>query len=719
MTNSYPYLNPPQLEAVDTLKGPVLVLAGAGSGKTRVVTYRIINLLQQGCHPSAVLGLTFTNKAANEMKERIRQLTQHQVLICTFHSLGARILRESISALGYRNDFTIYDTADIDTVLNNCLVDLNVYDSKKGNKIYKSLISQAKNDMVLPDEAGLNRENDPPKFPEVYALYQAKLKEYNALDFDDLLFLPVKLLREYPAIREGYQNRWHYLLIDEYQDTNEAQYELIKLLVGSACNICAVGDPDQLIYSWRGAKLRNILNFERDFPGGKTIKLEQNYRSRSNILDAANAVIGCNEYRLEKKLWSDKGAGEKIKLFTADNETQEAEFVANQIYFHHQRQIPLSQMVVFYRTNAQSRVFEDCFLKWRIPYAIVGGLSFYQRREVKDILAFLRVVQTGSDFVAFSRTINIPKRGLGESTIDKIRLHSNQANMTVLAYAEALAHNEPLEPAVRINAKQKQGLKEYIQIIHQLRSISLSCSLKQLVESTIQTTGYISNLQEDKDTFEDRKANLDSLIAKAMEWEKSTEEPTLSKFLEELSLRSTLDEAGENKQHVSLMTIHNGKGLEFETAFLVGMELDLFPHANSRGSREQVEEERRLFYVGMTRAKEFLYLTHARTRFIWGATRSQTVSPFLREIPIKYLEKVQIGAKISQNLQERAYEQPKVKAPPANEMQVGDSVFHKQFGVGTLREIKEGSVGIMYKIFFINDSQEKTLVADLSGLIKL
>lgn len=721
MTSIFPNLNPPQLEAVETLDGPVLVLAGAGSGKTRVVTYRIINLLQHGHAPSSILGLTFTNKAAAEMKERVKSLTQHQVLICTFHSLGARILRESIAALGYDRNFTIYDDADIDTVLTNCLVDLGVYDAKKGHKGYKSLISQSKNDMLLPDEVPVQYSLDLPRFSEVYRAYQSKLKEYNALDFDDLLFLPVRLLRDHPAVLHTYQQRWPYLLIDEYQDTNEAQYTLIKLLAGSKQNICAVGDPDQSIYSWRGAKIRNILNFEKDFYGAKMIRLEQNYRSRSNILEAANAVIERNQSRIAKNLWSDKGPGDKIKYFVADSETHEAEFVANQVFYHRQKhKIPLSQMVVFYRTNAQSRVFEDYFLKWRIPYTIVGGLSFYQRREIKDILSFLRIVLTGTDFVAFSRTINLPKRGLGESSIEKMRHYAFQNNHTVLSYCEALLQNVPMEPVLKLNSKQREGLKEYIQIIHQLREIAASCSLMQLVKSTIELTGYLGFLQEDRESYDDRKANLDALIAKAHEWEDSTPEPTLAKFLEELSLKSTLDEVSEEKQHVSLMTIHNGKGLEFDVAFLVGMEQDLFPHVNSRGSEEKVEEERRLFYVGMTRAKEVLYLTHARSRFIWGTTRYQSMSPFLREVPLQYVEKMRSGSAVDYDDIEESQE----NTPPSSQVQgelfkTGDCIFHHDFGVGTISDIYEGSVGTMYKIFFTNENKEKTLAAQYCKLVKL
>jgi DNA helicase II / ATP-dependent DNA helicase PcrA len=725
--NLFEQLNEPQQDAVKTINGPLLVLAGAGSGKTRVVTYRIIHLLQYGIPPSEILGLTFTNKAANEMKERVRHLTSSHVLICTFHSLGARILRESIVALGYKTDFAVYDESDTDTVLNHCLVDLGIYDTKKGNKIYKSLISRAKNNMRSPQDFSGNSDQDAPKFAEAYANYQTKLKEYNALDFDDLLYLTVRLFKEHPQILQAYQNRWRYLLVDEYQDTNESQYEMIKQLAGTNCNMCVVGDPDQSIYSWRGAKIRNILNFEKDFPGAKVIRLEQNYRSRTNILDAANAVIGYNQNRYDKHLWSDRGPGEKIKHFVADNETTEAEFVAEKIRHHHvQHQTPLNHIAIFYRTNAQSRVFEDAFLKKRIPYAIVGGLSFYQRREIKDILAFLRVAQAGTDYVAFARTINIPKRGFGEATLDRIRLNAAQTNLSILGYCEATLNQLPLPAAVKLTSKQKEGLKEYIGIIHQLREVAKSCSLQQTVKTAIQSSGYIGHLQDDIESYDDRKANLDALITKAMEWELSTEEPTLAKFLEELSLRSSLDETDQDKTHVNLMTIHNGKGLEFNLTFLVGIEEDLFPHINSKGAQDKVEEERRLFYVGMTRAKERLYISHTRRRFMWGVSRNPLPSRFLREIPNDYIERIRPEMN-------HFFEKPRKPEPeeqfeekfsdelalPGEELHAGDAVFHKEFGIGIVRDVYESSVGLTYKILFSNNNKERSIVAKFAHLVKL
>ncbi len=635
-------LNSEQREAVETLQGPLLVLAGAGSGKTRVVTFRVVNLLESGLPPSKILGLTFTNKAAGEMKERVLALTSSNVLICTFHSLGARILRESISALGYSRDFTIYDDEDVNKVIKECVANLGKGEAKL-EKAVRGLISNAKNGMQGPgDIYNLNASSPAEEiFQAVYEAYQEKLKAYNALDFDDLLFLPVRLFREHPEILAYYQNRWSHLLIDEYQDTNGAQYELVRLLVAKSGNICVVGDPDQSIYSWRGANIHNILNFEQDYPGAKVVRLEQNYRSRSNILEAANSVIRNNDGRYQKELWSARGAGEKIRLFAADDERGEADFVAKRIRYHAEhQQIPLKEMVVFYRTNAQSRVFEDYFLSARIPYAIVGGVSFYQRREVKDILAFLRMVQGGTDYVSFLRTINLPKRGLGDSTLDKLRMGAEEAGRSILSYCEALVEGQG---DLKLTAKQRQGLQNYVSIIRELREIAANTSLKELVTSAIACTGYLDYLKLDKETYEDRKGNLDALIAKAVDWEKNAEEATLAGFLEELSLKSTLDEASESKDRVCLMTIHNGKGLEFEITFIAGLEEELFPHINARESREGLEEERRLFYVGMTRAKEQLYMSCCRYRYIWGTGRSQRPSRFLREVPAEYLEKVRLA----------------------------------------------------------------------------
>lgn len=733
-------LNVPQRDAVETLEGPLLVLAGAGSGKTRVVTYRIINLIENQVPPGAILGLTFTNKAAAEMKERIQALTRHYVLIATFHSLGARILRESIVSMGYKRDFNIYDEDDVDKVIKAAMIEAQVVNDKMEPKVYRQKISKAKNNLQSPDDVSGKED---PYFPAVYRLYDSKMKDYNALDFDDLLYLPVRLFKEQPFVLQMYQDRWQYLLIDEYQDTNMAQYKFVELLVAKRGNICVVGDPDQSIYSWRGANIRNILDFEKDYSGAKVVRLEQNYRSRSNILEAANAVIKNNSNRFEKRLWSDQGPGEKIRHFTADSDRGEAEYVAERIRHHHdQENIPLTEMVVFYRTNSQSRAFEDCLMQRRIPYVIVGGLSFYQRREVKDILAFLRMVQSGNDFVSFLRTINLPKRGIGETTVEKIRQGAVQTNLSILAYCEALVDERHLDVGVKLTAKQKEGLKQYVELIRYLRSVHEKETLSKLVAAAIEKSGYLAYLGEDPESVDDRKGNLDSLIGKALEWEMGREEnpeqSSLSAFLEELSLRSTLDEAAaEKKEHIHLMTIHNGKGLEFGVTFLVGLEEELFPHVNSRKEEngDGLEEERRLFYVGMTRAKEHLYLTDVRSRVIWGVQRSQRPSRFLREVPFEFVEKVRRG---SDYVRPTPYQRPPPYKPPATQnvydepfadeqhapqslsrFNVGDAVFHKDFGTGIINQIYQGSLGLTFKVLFARDNKEKTLVAQYARLLKL
>lgn len=735
-------LNEEQRMAVDTLNGPLLVLAGAGSGKTRVVTYRIVNLLENNIPSSNILGLTFTNKAAAEMKERVRQLTQHHVLICTFHSLGVRLLRETIHVLGYKRDFTIYDEQDTEKLMKLCLADMGIATQKQDAKMYLDLISKAKNALIAPENIDRKRLDDVEKMlPDVYDRYQAKLKEYQAVDFDDLLYLPAHIFKEYPDILAHYQQRWSHLLIDEYQDTNEAQYAIVRDLVAKHGNICVVGDPDQSIYSWRGANIQNILNFEKDYPGAVVARLEQNYRSRTNILNGANALIAQNAGRFEKNLWSDRGPGEKIKHFTADTDRSEAEFVAEAIRYHYdQHDVPLSQMAVFYRTNAQSRSLEDRLLARQIPYLIVGGISFYQRREIKDILAFLRMVHSGADFISFARTINLPKRGIGESTLEKIRVAATHENRSILGYCEELIYGNTLQNAIRLTAKQREGLKSYVDILRELKQIHQSNSLKDLVIGAIERTGYLSYIKEDAETHDDRKENLNSLLAKAMEWELTTEEPSLSGFLEELSLKSSLDEADTSNEKVHLMTIHNSKGLEFSIAFLVGLEEDLFPHANSRDSHQALEEERRLCYVGMTRAKDCLYLCDVRQRFLWGTTRSQRPSRFLREVPYEYVEKVRspIPSRMftaSTAAKPYAYaerypsrkEESEVQfiddidQTPSEweELRIGDAIFHKEFGLGVIRQAYTSSVGLTYKIFFAKDNSERSIVAKFAHLKKV
>ena len=622
-------LNPNQLDAALHQDGPLLVLAGAGSGKTRIVTYRIAQLIEKGVEPDEILAVTFTNKAAREMQERIHKLLHGKCYdsyptICTFHSLGAQILRESIHHLGYANNFAIYDEEDANKLLKGCLDSLGAPKEKSLMKMVRSLISNSKNELLDPSDLDLSGTKPELQklIPEAYRLYKERLQIANALDFDDLLLLPVQLFRSCPDVLEMYQKRWLYVSIDEYQDTNHAQYMLAKLLVQRNQNILVVGDPDQSIYSWRGANIRNILNFEQDYPGAKTVRLEQNYRSRSNILDAANALIEHNQSRLAKNLWSDLGEGEMIQLYVAGNEKEEASYVVREIeHLHSFHKIPLSDMTIFYRTNFQSRIFEDFLLRRQIPYVIVGGISFYHRKEIKDVLAFLRMVESDTDAISFSRTVNLPKRGIGPTTLEKI---FNESRTNLLG-----PHN------IKLSAKQSVSLNEYRELIHHLRRVKDEEPLHKLVLATVRESRYLDVLREDKETYEDRKANVEELIAKAREWEGES----LSTFLEELSLKSSLDEAENPEDCLNLMTIHNGKGLEFNSVFLVGMEEDLFPHANSRDSYEAVEEERRLCYVGMTRAKERLYLTAAEARFLWGQHRMMRPSRFLKEIPRHFLER--------------------------------------------------------------------------------
>ncbi len=637
-------LNTEQLEAMEHKEGPLLVLAGAGSGKTRVVTQRIVHLLEQGIPARQILAVTFTNKAAQEMRERVQAMTSQRVLITTFHSLGVRILRDSIHFLGYRNQFTIYDADDSLKMIKQCLTDVDstAKDMVKQAKALQSMISNAKNALLGPDEVNHSELVTPTErlFPEVYRRYQSELKRCQAVDFDDLLFLPVQLFEEQPEILANYRHCWHYLLIDEYQDTNHAQYQLVKLLAGERKNLFVVGDPDQSIYSWRGANMTNILNFERDYSGAKVIRLEQNYRSRSNILKAANEVIAYNTNRYEKNLWSDRGPGEKIVIYQGYSEHDEAGYIADRIFYHRDEQgLDFKDMVIFYRTNFQSRVFEDVFLSHRIPYVIVGGTSFYQRREIKDVLAYLKVVHSSSDTISFARTINLPKRGVGDASMSKIRLAAEKAELPILDYCRQVVEGI-IVPDFRMGAKQKAGLLQYVGVIDALRAVASKGSLHDLVEQTTRLTGYLDYLKEDQESHDDRKENVQELISKAAEWDDAEDEASLSLFLEELSLKSNLDEKGVGDDCVHLMTVHNGKGLEFPVAFLAGLEEGLFPHASAMDDSAELEEERRLCYVGMTRAMEQLYMTCVSYRNLWGSHRTMRRSRFLNEVPEEYVRQI-------------------------------------------------------------------------------
>ncbi len=694
-------LNPQQQIAVEHVEGPLLVLAGAGSGKTRVVTARVARLLQIGVPSTEVLAVTFTNKAAEEMRNRILLLTHKSILTCTFHSLCARILRESITALGYSRDFAIYDEEDSEKLLKECFATLQIKEEKGTLKSFRSRISQAKNDLLEPAQLAEEKE-----VQEVYELYQKKLQEYHAVDFDDLLFLTVKLFRQFPEILAQYQKRWRFILIDEYQDTNAAQSTITKLLAGQHNNVFAVGDPDQSIYSWRGANIGNILNFEKDYPGAKVVPLEQNYRSRSNILEAANALIGHNTSRYEKNLWSDKGEGQKIGLYIAENDRAEADFVMRQIdKLHRHENVSLNDCVIFYRTNFQSRIFEDHLLRERIPYVIVGGLSFYQRREIKDILAYLRIVLSGTDFLAFVRTINLPKRGLGEATLEKLRDFAQSQQLNIFNTCQQIVEGKA---QFKLSQRQLEGLKEYVHVISSLREmVRQGRQLHEIITEALERSRYLEFLREDPESYEERRGNIEELVSKAAEWEEEVEHPTLAAFLEELTLKSNADEKDPSGQHVRMMTLHNGKGLEFTATFLVGMEEELFPHINAMESEEALEEERRLCYVGMTRAKEYLFLTASRFRYLWGIPRMMRPSRFLKEIPEKYLQKYQGFSEVEPEFSEEREEG----------FQPGDEVRHRDFGVGVVQKSYQTSLGLTYDVFFSQSKTTRSLVAKFAKLI--
>lgn len=702
--NSTSFLNPQQKEATFHVEGPLLVLAGAGSGKTQIITHRIAHLLEIGVPAEEILAMTFTNKAADEMRHRIFHLTHKQVLACTFHSLCARILRESISSIGFSPNFTIYDEEDSEKALKECFKSLNIKEEKGAIRQIRSQISQAKNALLQPES--FSRENQ--KVEKIYHLYQENLQGSNALDFDDLLFLTVKLFSSNPDILKTYQQRWRFILIDEYQDTNAAQYKLTKDLSEEHQNVFAVGDPDQSIYSWRGANIHNILNFEQDFSGAKIIRLEQNYRSCSNILQAANALIRHNTSRYEKALWSDRGEGEKITCYIAENDRAEADFVVKQLYkLRDEKEVPFNESVIFYRTNFQSRIFEDYLIKAGIPYVIVGGLSFYQRKEVKDLLCLMRVVISGHDYLAFARTINLPKRGLGETTLERLRENALEKNLSIFDYCTLIAEGKE---SFKSSQKQLEGLRGYVNAIAALREmVKQRCSLSEVFSSAIERCRYLEYLREDPESYEERRGNIEELISKAAEWEGEVENPSLATFLEELMLKSSADERREEREQVRLMTLHHGKGLEFTAVFVVGMEEELFPHANSLQSDELLEEERRLCYVGLTRAKERLYLTASSYRYLWGMPKVMRPSRFLKEIPEKYFcfyHRNEIFKEKTSSWQE-----PEI-------FQLGDSVVHADFGVGSIQKAYQTSLGLTYDVYFFQTRTLRSLVAKFAKLKK-
>ena len=631
-------LNDKQKEAVLETEGPCLVIAGAGSGKTKVLTHKIAYLIEeQGIKPWNILAITFTNKAANEMKERITGLigdNANDMWIGTFHSICIRILRRYIDRIGYNSDFVIFDTSDQKTLIKQCIKQLNLDDKIFTDRSVLSEISNSKNEMLTPAQyaARTNNEIRKEKIAQVYEMYQRKLKENNALDFDDIINSSIQILTENPDVLEYYTEKFKYVLVDEYQDTNKAQFTLITLLSGRYGNITVVGDNDQGIYSFRGADITNILNFEKDFPGTKIIKLEQNYRSSKAILDAANAVIKHNEKKYEKNLWTDKEGGKLPTVSRLDNEYEEANFIVEQINkLKREEYYKYADFTVLYRMNAQSRSIEDIFRRENIPYKMIGGLKFYERKEIKDIIAYLRLIHNQADNLSLQRIINEPKRGIGQTSMEKIENIAavNGTSMyEVIKNAEQYGLNK-----VFLNSR------EFVQTIEELSSKKEDILISDLIKETLNKTGYTKALElENTAQAESRIENLDEFLTVAMEFEEENAENSLAEFLESITLSSDIDGMEESEDSVTLMTLHSAKGLEFPVVFLIGMEEGLFPSYRSIGEQRELEEERRLCYVGITRAKEYLYLTCAKQRTIFGSTSFNKISRFIEEIPSELLE---------------------------------------------------------------------------------
>ena len=631
-------LNDKQYEAVTKTQGPCLVIAGAGSGKTKVLTHKIAYLIEhEGAKPWDILAITFTNKAANEMKERITNLigeAAKDIWMGTFHSICVKILRRFIDRIGFDSSFIIFDTSDQKTLVKGCLRDLGIDDKMFTDRSVLSEISNAKNEMLEPDQYQLRANGDfrKEKIATVYELYQKRLKENNAIDFDDIINYTIKILLENPDIMEYYSNKFKYVLVDEYQDTNKSQFTLVTMLASKHGNITVVGDNDQGIYSFRGADISNILNFEKDFPGTKIIKLEQNYRCTGNILKAANAVIKNNEVKYKKELWTQNEEGNLPKVYQAKNEYDEGAYVVEQIeHLKREEYYKYSDFAILYRMNTQSRAIEDILRRENIPYKIIGGLKFYERKEIKDIIAYLKLIQNGNDNLSLKRIINEPKRGIGKTSLDKVEQLSIQTGISmyeIIKNAEQYGLNR-----VYLNSR------EFVNCIEELKAKKEELPISELIKQTLKKSGYTKALEnENTIEAENRIENLDEFLTVAIEFEEQEAENTLSAFLEGITLSSDIDNLEEDEDYVTLMTLHSAKGLEFPVVFLVGMEEGIFPGYKSISEPTELEEERRLCYVGITRAKEHLFLTCSKQRTIFGSTSYNPVSRFLGEIPEDLLE---------------------------------------------------------------------------------
>lgn len=731
-------LNDKQKEAVIETEGPCLVIAGAGSGKTKVLTHKIAYLIEEkNIKPWNILAITFTNKAANEMKERITNLigeVANDMWIGTFHSICVKILRKFIDRVGYNSDFVIFDTSDQKTLIKQCIRSLNLDDKIYTDRGVIAEISNSKNEMLTPMQYKLRTNNEirKEKIAEIYEIYQRRLKENNALDFDDIINLTIQILTENQDVLEYYSEKFKYVLVDEYQDTNKAQFTLITLLSGRHGNITVVGDNDQGIYSFRGADITNILNFEKDFPGTKIIKLEQNYRSTKAILDAANAVIKHNEKKYEKNLWTEKEGGKRPEVAILDNEYEEANFIVEQINrLKREEYYKYSDFTVLYRTNAQSRSIEDIFRRENIPYKMIGGLKFYERKEIKDVIAYLRLIHNQADNLSLGRIINEPKRGIGQTSMEKIEAIAETNGISMY---EVIKHTEQYGlNKVFINSR------EFINTIEDLSSKKDEMLISELTKEVLNKTGYMKALElENTAQAESRIENLNEFLTVAMEFEEENAENSLAEFLESITLSSDIDGMEDKEDSVTLMTLHSAKGLEFPVVFLVGMEEGLFPSYRSIGEQRELEEERRLCYVGITRAKEYLFLTCAKQRTIFGSTSLNKISRFLEEIPKELLEgveKLEKPHKLKENTEWTYGNNSNKKAisfviagsntnkPQPNfafrtaesflnnintkpigvnlsKYKIGQTIYHKKFGEGIITEIAEEGDDLKIDISF-------------------
>ncbi len=700
-------LNEKQLEAVTTTEGPLLVLAGAGSGKTRVLTRRIAYLIdEKEVLPSNILALTFTNKAANEMKERIDRIIDYRVddmWVGTFHSMCVRILRRNIEEIGYERNFVIFDRADQKTLMKDCIKELDLNKKTYDPKAMLNFISSQKDKLIHPDtyiKENYNEFRERQK-GEIYSLYQKKLKENNALDFDDLISKTIELFKSNPEVLKFYQKKFRYILVDEYQDTNGAQYELIRLLAKEHKNICVVGDDDQSIYKFRGADIRNILEFEKDYSNTKIIKLEQNYRSTKSILEAANCVIKNNMGRKNKKLWTSNEEGIPISLYGAQNEHDEGNFIAEKIEELSEKDgLELSDFAVFYRTNAQSRVLEEAMMKANIPYQIVGGLKFYDRKEIKDIIAYLRVIQNPVDDISLKRIINVPKRGIGKRTVEKLETYALEKDESI--YSVVL----DVEEISGLSNRAKNRVKNFSTLITKFFAMKELLGVKELIENIIESIGYIENLKKDNSVeSRTRIENIEEFISVAIEYEKKNDENSLEDFLAGISLLSDIDKIDDEEadNSVTLMTLHSAKGLEFPVVFLSGMEEGMFPISRACVEDDELEEERRLCYVGITRAKKKLFFTYTDVRTIYGRTTYNSVSRFVDEVPENLITKCgedRYPKKEKKKETKKSkppkktyfrgytYENTKTKREDKSNIKEGMKVKHKKWGIGTVVQIK-------------------------------